>query len=91
MSDWKAGDLAVCVDAADRLSTWEEDCGKLRRGACYRITRVVALGRGLVLNEVRAANPSGFWADRFRKLNDEPDNAEIIARIKAPVREPEHA
>jgi hypothetical protein len=97
MSDFAPGDVVVCVDAKPRPE-WVAYLGSanylpLRLNAIYR---VVGLSRrdGLFLaghapiichdGELR-----GYDANRFRKLNDGTDDAELIERIRncKPVRE----
>lgn len=94
-ADWKAGDLAVCVDAGTSP--------RLRKGAVHRVFEPIignpsTIERGQLLLRLwefaHELSPSGqplAWAaDRFRKLNDGPEDAALIASIKAcqPIKEP---
>jgi hypothetical protein len=88
-SDIQPGDVVVCVD--DRVSPGSPVVN-VRKGRIYRVS---ALGptlphdmyghaRSVFLVAVVARAPTGAFAEpRFRKLNDEPDNAELIERIKS--------
>lgn len=82
--DIKPGDLVVCVDDAPCYG-----CGArpdFKENGVYRVVRTDGVRIG-VEGRIHAWHPDAF-AHRFRKLNDEPDNAELIERIKAcrPVR-----
>lgn len=96
-SDIQPGDVVVCVDAGPSplRYSYPQDAGRLRAGRHYRVTGLRHHNRrpGATLAEVAADNPFGFYIDRFRKLNDESDNAELIAKIRAckPIRTPTHA
>ena len=89
MTDWKVGDLALCVKLDMAPS-------RLRIGAVYTVRDLnedwldTECGLGLVLKEVDAG-PSydGFTADKFRRLaphTEDEDDREVIAHmIYAPV------
>ena len=93
MTDWKAGDLALCV--ANALPPPRHKPTKLLRiGAVYTVSSVrwsrseqcVAIG----LVEVKSKGPLGDWhACVFRKLDphtEDEDDREVIAHmIYAPV------
>lgn len=89
--DWKAGDIAACVD--DRPGEPPIPC-RVKRGRLYRVSGVLRRsdphslfgedGGGLALAGVHPeCGRKYFAAKRFRKLNDEPDDIELIERIKA--------
>mgnify|MGYP006935482359 CR=1 FL=1 len=91
MSDIQPGDVVVCVD--DRPGSPPIDPG-VRLSRTYRVTAVTHLsaphtlfgedGGGLALEGVRPPDDRQFFAAaRFRKLNDEADDADLIARIRA--------
>jgi hypothetical protein len=82
MSDIQAGDVVICVDARPGPIPNSLD---LRHGCLYRVRRTSRGHSGkriLFLCEQRADDFTGFYPARFRKLNDEPDNAELIERIR---------
>jgi hypothetical protein len=90
--DIRAGDVVVCVDASECGDRGTPNSGLLVDGGFYRVSCLgfpVAWAPegdiccGLILAGIRSVNPDGsFHPDRFRKLNDEPDNAELIERIR---------
>jgi len=98
MSDFKPGDVVVCVDDTPHPewvrylndSMYTARYG-IRKGMLYRV-----VGTGLDDGEVMLsldgiASPAGAWPSwRFRKLNDEPDDIALIERIKAckPIKVP---
>lgn len=84
------GDLVVCVNAAPKPS-FTYHPWPLRRGSVWRVSWAGFTPKGNQVYRLEGDGPfpadkMGWSAHRFRKLNDEPDNAEIIARIKNPVR-----
>lgn len=90
-SDIQPGDVVVCVDARPHPSFGGSG---LREGCHYRVTAVGGAGwsdafpdrrsPGLKIAGVQSGSPNGYFSGRrFRKLNDEPDNAELIERIRA--------
>lgn len=91
--DIRAGDVMACVD--DSPCTC---CGiktLIRAGRLYRVEGIYPW-RGLLYLELLGVGATGSHvrgenSARFRKLNDEPDNIELIERIKrrAPVRIPD--
>lgn len=97
MGDFKPGDLVVCVDA--RPHCRDPLAPGLHRGRCYRvydIDREIPSQVWLVEHvgmKARDGRQYSFNRDRFRKLNDEADDAELIERIRKckPVRENSHA
>lgn len=99
MSDWKPGDLAVCVDASP--PDYPGLSRRLNRGRVYRITDIVpspvGSGYGVLCDGEPPfqlpRGPRGWRPNRFRKLNDGTDDAKLIARIKQcrPARIPEIA
>lgn len=92
MSDIQPGDLVVHIGragcpAGDPVGQ-RRSSGLLVIGKIYRVQAVVgpdpAGTMGLVLEGIRSPHPTGgFVAWAFRKLNDEPDNIELIERIKS--------
>lgn len=102
--DWKAGDIAVCVaDGVIRCPHRNDTVhtGRVthaRKGGIYRVTSTapsyVETGDffcGCI--DLRLEGAGAGVSSRFRKLNDEPDDAKLIARIKKckPIRSREHA
>lgn len=89
MTIWKAGMLAVCVDRETHDCGAECDC--IYDGAktpplnsVRRVVRVTQEWDCLAYPFVLHFDDGLCgWAERFRPLIDEPDNAEIIAQIKA--------
>lgn len=96
MKDIGPGDVVVCVND-DPCST--PGCGEnygVAKGKTYRVatTHPVDNWTGLTLVGVdigRMHLSIPHW--KFRKLNDEPDNAELITKIRAckPIKEHRHA
>lgn len=89
MSNIGPGDLVVCVDASPRQGFRPAPCSFLEEGRYYLIAfagqfRGIpgVLLKGDPNNRMPGYEKTGWHADRFRKLNDEPDNAELIARIR---------
>lgn len=95
MSDIGPGDVVVCVDA----STPPKNTGfppigtLLSERAIYRVTEAlnyVSAYDGIPATSVRIPDYPRWWFEswRFRKLNDEPDDVELVERIKAckPIR-----
>ena len=86
--DANVGDLVVCV----KRGRWVVDFGDEAPGPDPVYGEICRVGA------VRSAPFHGYFLDgyphssynrcRFRKLNDAPDNAELIALIKRPVRKP---
>ena len=77
------GDLVQCVDA-DNL---RNSLPPLRNGGLYRVERMVKTDRfghpGVKLVGLPVTSTGwGYRTDRFRKLNDGEDDAELIARIR---------
>ena len=63
MSDWQAGDLALCVN--------DQDAPLLRKGRIYTVRIVGSIGdaTGLALIETEKVKPTGgFYASRFVKI-----------------------
>lgn len=105
MSDWKPGDLALCVDDA-QCPIYPGTEGGIRKGGVYHveIVRVVAdfAGRecvGLGLDRCNPVHPASgkvglHNAIRFRKIRphtpDEQDAETIRLLTGAPVKEPSH-
>ena len=100
--DWKAGDLAVCVDNGPHHSTLNSAANLshlLVIGRAYRVqavfvgpySRETCLSVGVPVTTL----DGGVGAWRFRKLNDEPDDIALIERIRKckcrPARQPEPA
>lgn len=92
------GDLVVCVSHKHStcrghvaaLARGEARSEKVAAvGRVYRVSGVVpgpfpiCDGPGLFLAGTTTRSPFGVCAGSFRKLNDEPDNAELIERIKS--------
>jgi hypothetical protein len=86
MSGIGPGDLVVCVYTGQLV--YGPRVRNIRKGATYRVSTTFTdpMDGGLVLRLVGVcANDTrlrGYCHTRFRKLNDEPDNAELIADIK---------
>ena len=98
MSDIQAGDVVVCVDAS--LPPGLIPIGLVQ----WRAYRIAAVFPGKVSNlpavtlvsgpdASRVTRDGGFGVERFRKLNDGTDDAELIERIRKckPARQPEPA
>lgn len=88
--DWKAGDLAVCVDATSPPHCAPPDdittacMAFLVRGRAYRVSCVSSEFGRLWLNlDGAPVSGAAYAAERFRKLNDGEDDAELIQRIKS--------
>lgn len=99
MSAIGPGDLVVCVNATPK-AVWTEYLGgpymPLRLGRHYRVCRLTTTPsgeRGVELFGVSNAVPHRGWdINRFRKLNDGTDDAELIKRIRKckPIKELQH-
>lgn len=84
-SDIQPGDLVVCVDVPD----WPFSPAGIGVGRTYRVAETF-LGMnaryeramGLTLVGFDHSPMHGIQASHFRKLNDEPDNAELVERIR---------
>lgn len=94
--DIRAGDVVVCVDDSPcRLPRIAGLPFPYPRGSVWRVLQAKAArsGRvGLILRggpKPYVAGSVGWHDERFRKLNDEPDNIELVERIKRPVRIPD--
>lgn len=79
------GDLVVCVD--------NHGARELREGRVYTVSLVNTYPAGLGYDLAKQRPLDGwldFKAERFRKLNDEPDDMAVIRRIKSckPVKVP---
>lgn len=89
MADWKAGDLAVCVDLSVAEHHLPITAIEVRR--IYRVERVFVSPRNgnlvLVLHGVRADTSDGGYASfRFRKLLPaEPCFTEAMRSLKPKV------
>lgn len=90
MTDWKVGDLAVCVDTLPRkVCAGGDGC---KKGRIYRVEAVVNdwLGNiGLVLEGRRSDHPTGgYLAIAFRKIRPdahedcEPEFVTLLKRSK---------
>lgn len=98
MTIWRAGMLAVCVDATPS-PVWGS-CGLVER-KIYRVVGIDCVrphslfGEGLCIFVEGATiqRRVGHHTARFRPLNDAEDDAELIARIKncKPARKPVRA
>lgn len=95
MNDIQAGDVVVCVDDSPCKSEGIEGLPwPMRSGSIWRVSRIGLTNRGqpgFRLHGEPQFYPGKRWwviSPRFRKLNDEPDNAELIERIRAckPIR-----
>lgn len=88
---FRVGDEVVCVDAQRReFSGNPENCNLLTQGAVYTVRRLAYGGLGVHLAEVRNMNPSGFWHDRFRKVQRKTSDLSIetFLTIKPGFEEP---
>ena len=94
-ADIGPGDVVVCVDAHSPSFEVVNVASNARlrrflvRGRHYRVTDCFVYQERLWLELQGQPCFGGFDANRFRKLNDGEDDAELIARIKSckPVRE----
>ena len=86
--DIGAGDVVVCVDGSASPEPYVGE--HVVEGTYYRVLGLTE-GRlsgtsehvaGLLIFADDKANRIGWRITRFRKLNDEPDNAELIERIR---------
>jgi hypothetical protein len=95
MSDWQAGDLAVCVDAHDNPAFRPTE---VREGRTYRVTQVInhpfrnhAGWPGLLLQGIQCDCTNGFDHRRFRKIRPdeqeacEPEFVTLLKRSKRKV------
>jgi hypothetical protein len=91
MTDWQVGDLAVCVDDAERPTSIPSDLAKIKRGNVYRVARILCGGLGLQFEEAVTRHSAGYWEDRFRKIRPdehqacEPEFVTLLKRAKRPV------
>ena len=100
MSALGPNDVVVCVDVAHRGEWPASPIKFVKLGGVYRI-KLVGECRGTPAvqligdpnNAVSGYERHGYHADRFRKLNDGTDDAELIERIRKckPVRESQPA
>ena len=86
------GDLVVVVNTGTILCDDAIHLGGHIAGAGLRLGSVVRVdsvtpAKACTCLEVHFLGTTAHIG-RFRKLNDEPDNAELIALIKRPVRKP---
>ena len=97
-NDWRPGDLALCVnDEPPRVVNGHletPDPTPLRAGAVYTVLRVARDVRGYgYLGLAVHTTDSGWFADRFRKLDphapDEDDREIIALYTYAPLQTPE--
>lgn len=98
MNNIQPGDVVMCVDDRSPNSI-VPDRPVLRRGHLYRVAKIThgdKTGKPMLGLDEHAIGNGLHWcwyADRFRKINDEPDDIALIARIKLcrPVRERAHS
>ena len=77
---WKAGDLAVCVDPEGR----GKRCAiPPRFRATYRVLEVTHGGRGLLFSELNPAPYDAFNAHRFRPIEPaEPSFTKAMRELR---------
>lgn len=90
MSAFQPGDVVVCVDdRGPRNEPTETPTGWIVRGNHYRVEKCIdhVLGAGVKISGVAVNRFDWFYADRFRKIDDEvtEEFREQLRAIKSPA------
>lgn len=81
---FKRGDKVVCIDDVPR------DARPIfvKKNEIYTIQQITWEGRGVLLYEIESDNPYGYWAFRFKKLENDFGTL-VLEQIKQQIEEEE--